>query len=265
MPILPARRVQRTAGSVTSFDAGRGCPFQCSFCTIINVQGRKSRRRSPDDVEQIVRAQSRAGRQPLLHHRRQFRAQQGLGSDLRPPDRAAREGRHRHQLHHPGRHAVPQHPELHREGGARRRARACSSGWRTSIPTTCWRRKKRQNKITEYRKMLLAWKQVGVITYAGYILGFPERHAGIDPARHRDHQARAAGRSAGVLLPDAAAGLGGSPEAVPAKGVRDGSRPEQVRSRACPSPRIRRCREAEWERALSRAWETYYTPSTWRR
>ena len=42
--------------------------------------------------------------------------------------------------------------------------------------------KKRQNKITEYRKMLLAWKNAGVITYAGYILGFPERHAGVDPA-----------------------------------------------------------------------------------
>jgi hypothetical protein len=33
--------------------------------------------------------------------------------------------------------------------------------------------KKRQNKITEYRKMMLAWKQARVITYAGYILGFP--------------------------------------------------------------------------------------------
>ena len=40
---------------MSSFDAGRGCPFQCSFCTIINVQGRKSRRRSPDDVERILR------------------------------------------------------------------------------------------------------------------------------------------------------------------------------------------------------------------
>jgi hypothetical protein len=33
--------------------------------------------------------------------------------------------------------------------------------------------KKRQNKITEYRKMLLAWKQQGILTIAGYILGFP--------------------------------------------------------------------------------------------
>jgi len=33
--------------------------------------------------------------------------------------------------------------------------------------------KKRQNKITEYRQMILAWKKAKVITYAGYILGFP--------------------------------------------------------------------------------------------
>ena len=33
--------------------------------------------------------------------------------------------------------------------------------------------KKRQNKITEYRTMLLAWKKAGAITTAGYILGFP--------------------------------------------------------------------------------------------
>jgi len=55
IPFLPREFVRRTAGTNTSFDAGRGCPFQCSFCTIINVQGRKSRYRSPDDIEKIVR------------------------------------------------------------------------------------------------------------------------------------------------------------------------------------------------------------------
>ena len=43
------------------FDAGRGCPFTCSFCTIINVQGRKSRYRSADDVEALVRDNARQG------------------------------------------------------------------------------------------------------------------------------------------------------------------------------------------------------------
>jgi hypothetical protein len=33
--------------------------------------------------------------------------------------------------------------------------------------------KKRQNKIWEYREMFLAWRQAKVMTYAGYILGFP--------------------------------------------------------------------------------------------
>ena len=55
VPFLPKRFVERTLGLSTSFDAGRGCPYQCSFCTIINVQGRKSRFRNADDIEHLVR------------------------------------------------------------------------------------------------------------------------------------------------------------------------------------------------------------------
>ena len=33
--------------------------------------------------------------------------------------------------------------------------------------------RKKQNKVAEYRKMLLAWKKAGVTVFAGYILGFP--------------------------------------------------------------------------------------------
>ncbi|HUL64897.1 MAG TPA: hypothetical protein VLW55_09805 [Burkholderiaceae bacterium] len=54
-PFLPTESVKRTGGGKATFDAGRGCPFLCSFCTIINVHGRTSRFRSPDDVERIVR------------------------------------------------------------------------------------------------------------------------------------------------------------------------------------------------------------------
>jgi len=54
-PILPQKIVKRTVGTLSSIDLGRGCPYQCSFCTIINVQGRKSRVRSADDLERTVR------------------------------------------------------------------------------------------------------------------------------------------------------------------------------------------------------------------
>ncbi len=68
-PFLPAEILKRTANHYASFDAGRGCPYQCSFCTIINVQGRKSRRRSPDDIEHLLR-QHLERRLPLvLRHR----------------------------------------------------------------------------------------------------------------------------------------------------------------------------------------------------
>ena len=54
-PFLPRIHVKRTTGAASSMDLGRGCPYQCSFCTIINVQGRKSRCRAPEDVEKIMR------------------------------------------------------------------------------------------------------------------------------------------------------------------------------------------------------------------
>src|SRR5512137_793245 len=60
VPRLPPGALERNEGMRSSFDLGRGCPFQCSFCTIINVQGRTSRFRTADDVERIVR----------LHHAR---------------------------------------------------------------------------------------------------------------------------------------------------------------------------------------------------
>ena len=87
-PILPPAALAATKARKSSFDLGRGCPFQCSFCTIINVQGRKSRFRSADDLEAIVRENYAQGITLVLHHRRQHGPQQALGGVLRPADRA---------------------------------------------------------------------------------------------------------------------------------------------------------------------------------
>ena len=66
-------------------------------------------------------------------------------------------------------HKIPNFIEKSRRAGVTR----VFIGLENINPANLIAAKKRQNKITEYRKMLLDWKQVGIMTFAGYILGFP--------------------------------------------------------------------------------------------
>ena len=172
VPFLPKRFVSRTLGLSTSFDAGRGCPYQCSFCTIINVQGRKSRYRSADDVEHLVRLNWAQGIhkffitddnfarnrnwEPIFDRLIELREQHGIPLGLMiQVDTLC--------------HKIPNFVEKAKRAGVTR----VFIGLENINPDNLAAAKKRQNKITEYRKMLLAWKAQGIITMAGYILGFP--------------------------------------------------------------------------------------------
>jgi len=171
-PILPRHVVTRVAGHYSSFDAGRGCPFQCSFCTIINVQGRKSRYRTADDVEAIVRANAarnitrffitddnfarNRNWEPILDRLIRLREQEGFKIRLMlQVDTLC--------------HRIPGFIEK----AARAGCNAVFIGLENINPESLLGTKKRQNKIWEYREMLLAWRRSQVVTYAGYILGFP--------------------------------------------------------------------------------------------
>ena len=171
-PFLPYDFVQRTVGNVTSFDAGRGCPFQCSFCTIINVQGRKSRYRTPDSVEHILRMNWEQGVNRFFItddnfarnkdweaiYDRIIKLREEDGMDVRfmiQVDTLC--------------HRIPNFIEKSRRAGVTR----VFIGLENINPANLIAAKKRQNKITEYRKMLLEWKRYGIMTFAGYILGFP--------------------------------------------------------------------------------------------
>lgn len=172
IPLISSVRAQRTAGHVTSFDAGRGCPFQCSFCTIINVQGRKSRRRTPDDIERIIRENVAQGLRSffitddnfarnkdweaildrIIHLREVEKLKLGF---LIQVDTLC--------------HKLPNFIEKCARAGVRR----VFIGLENINPDNLAAAHKRQNKITEYRRMLLAWKEARIITYCGYITGFP--------------------------------------------------------------------------------------------
>jgi hypothetical protein len=172
LPILPKEVVTRIAGHYASFDAGRGCPFQCSFCTIINVQGRKSRYRTPDDIEAIIRANVPRGITRFFVTDDNFARNKNWEAIL---DRII-EVKERENLRI--RLVLQVDTLCHRipnfiEKAARAGCTAVFIGLENINPESLMGTKKRQNKIWEYREMLQAWRRAKVMTYAGYILGFP--------------------------------------------------------------------------------------------
>lgn len=171
-PYLPARVVGRMTETRASFDAGRGCPFTCSFCTIINVQGHGSRHRTADDVERIIRTNVAQGITKFFitddnfarnkaweeHFDRIIRLRDELGVDLKltvQVDTLC--------------HKIPRFIEKAGRAGVEK----VFIGLESINPDALEGSGKTQNKITEYRAMLQAWHAVNAVTLAGYILGFP--------------------------------------------------------------------------------------------
>ncbi|NML05641.1 radical SAM protein [Sphingomonas sp. G-3-2-10] len=170
-PWLP-REAIKTSAPWSSFDLGRGCPFQCSFCTIINVQGRKSRFRSSEDLETMIRENYAQGIKAYFvtddnlarnKHWEEFfdtlirlRAEEGMAVHL----------------------TIQVDTMCHRIPGFIDKA-AKAGAWRVFLgleninPDNLIAANKRQNKITEYRHMMQMWHERGCFLLAGYILGFP--------------------------------------------------------------------------------------------
>ncbi len=170
-PFLPADLVKRAFGN-TSFDAGRGCPFSCSFCTIINVQGRKSRGRTADDIEEIVRSNIAQGVHSFVITDDNFARNKNWETIfdrliyLREIEKI--DIKFSIQID-TGCHRIPNFIEKARRAGVRR----VFIGLENINPDNLMGARKNQNKITEYRKMLLDWKQSGAMIFCGYIIGFP--------------------------------------------------------------------------------------------
>ena len=170
-PILPRKHVERTSGTYSSIDLGRGCPYQCSFCTIINVQGRKSRFRTPDDLEQIIRANKAQGIDRFFITDDNFARNSDWEKLLDRVIALQSEGIHVGFTIQVDTlcHKIPNFIEKATRAGVRR----VFIGLENINPDNLIAAKKRQNKITEYRAMLQKWRAHGALTYAGYILGFP--------------------------------------------------------------------------------------------
>ena len=256
IPLLPPERVKRTIGATTSLDAGRGCPYQCSFCTIINVQGRKSRWRSADDVERIVRTNVARGLHSFFITDDNFARNKDWEAIL---DRMI-------YLREVEKlrisfiiqvdtlcHRLPNFIEKCARAGVKR----VFIGLENINPDNLLGAKKQQNKITEYRKMLLGWKHAGILTYCGYILGFPNDTPG---SILRDIQ---------IIQRELPVDLLEFFYLTPLPGSEDHL--NLYREGAWMDPDLNKydlnhavmehgqMPKAEWERTYRAAWETYYT------
>ncbi|MCP4254269.1 MAG: radical SAM protein [Candidatus Scalindua sp.] len=154
----------------TSFDAGRRCPFKCSFCTIINVQGNTMRGRTPADIEALIKrnqAQDMRGffitddnfaRHPrweeivdrIISLKKKKRVTLMIQTDTMS-------------------YRIPRFVDKLARAGCRR----IFIGMESVNPDNLKACGKPQNRIGDYRVMLQAWRDASVVTHAGYIIGFP--------------------------------------------------------------------------------------------
>lgn len=172
LPVTPASLLEGVMTARASFDSGRGCPFQCSFCTIINVQGRKSRYRSADDIEVILREHYDRGIKKFFISDDNFARNRNweaiFDRIIKLRDEEGITFRFIIQVDTLC-HLIPNFIEKAGRAGVNR----VFIGLENINPDNLTAAKKKQNRITEYRTMLQAWKSIGAITWCGYIIGFP--------------------------------------------------------------------------------------------
>ncbi len=159
-----------------TIDAGRGCPFACSFCTIINVQGRKMRARSAAQIlEQVRRNYRLTGRGNVRHYfftddnfarnpewerifdgLARLRDAEGMDVDfmMQVDTQAAR---------------IPGFVEKAARAGCVQVFIGIESVRDDNLAAGG----KPQNKAADYREMIARWHEVGVVCHAGVIIGFP--------------------------------------------------------------------------------------------
>lgn len=170
-PFLEGEEIRRNITRFASLDLGRGCPFECSFCTIINVQGRKSRFRTPDDLEAIVRENAAHGIDRFFVTDDNFarnRNWEAFADRLIALKRQGFSTRLAVQIDALA-HNIPNFVDKMCEAGVDQ----IFIGLENINPDNLESVKKRQNRIEDYRATMLAWKKHSVIIVCGYIIGFP--------------------------------------------------------------------------------------------
>ncbi len=172
-PLMPKDVSEKLVNKIGCFDAGRGCSFLCSFCTVINVQGRKSRYRDTDDLEKLIRSNISNGINDFFFTDDNFSRNKNWEAlfdrliNLRE-NHGSKHLKFTMQVDSLA-YKIPNFVSKAARAGCRR----VFIGLESINPENLQAVNKRQNKIDDYRKMFQTWRNARIVTVAGYILGFP--------------------------------------------------------------------------------------------
>lgn len=165
---LAARTVDRYYG----VEAGRGCPFVCSFCTIINFHGRTMRHRTPADIEAYLRECAAGGGFMMLITDDNF-ARCPIWREI-----CEVFARLRRELNVDWDIIIQVDALAYRIEGFVDACKAAGVkrlfvGLESVRPDNLKAAGKGQNKIHQLREMVMTWRRAGVVIYAGLIVGLP--------------------------------------------------------------------------------------------
>ncbi len=163
---------------VAGMDMGRGCPFKCSFCSVINVSGNKMRARSPEDVEAYLRLCIKQGTQRLLlvddNFARLKEWEDILDVFIKLHKETGIEWDFFMQLDTQS-HRIPGFVEKARAAGCTR----VFIGIEAVRTDNLLSAGKKHNRVQEMHDMAMSWKKAGIFIFGTLIVGFehdtPER------------------------------------------------------------------------------------------
>lgn len=156
-----------------TIDCSRGCPFNCSFCSIINVQGREMRVRSPESLVRTIRENYRRHRIHYYFFTDDNFARNKCWRDIFNALILLREKenipiRFMIQVDTQS-HKIPDFSEL----AARAGCTQVFIGMESINPENLKAVGKTQNHVQNYRDLISTWREKKIATHVAYIFGFP--------------------------------------------------------------------------------------------
>jgi radical SAM superfamily enzyme YgiQ (UPF0313 family) len=174
LPIVDRKYLKRfIISNFGTIDCSRGCPFNCSFCSIINVQGREMRVRAPERLAENIRENYRLHRLYFYFFTDDNFARNRCWRDIFRMLIQLRE-----EEHIPIQFMIQVDTQSHKiPGFVELAARAgCSQvfiGMESINPLNLKAAGKTQNKVQDYKDLIAAWHNAKIATHVAYIFGFP--------------------------------------------------------------------------------------------